>query len=262
MSPAAHERFVQRYIERSSGLPLAEIRQFVLSQRSRHLRTFVDAWLETGVHEDGSESPFDRDLSRALTVFPAVVDYWDKYGEKVSFSPTTSGLSLIIGDVPYLPPEKNNPFEGPPIEALRFFTATMVSDWKERLCKCRYCGRYFLHKKPRRHPYVRGLFCSRKHQQFVSAATCIREGRLELRTKLVEIAAKRLLDRLAGPSWHEDPTQRSTLAAFLRRTPTCRRLTWMIQRNWVSHNHRAIEEKRLELSRLAPPSAKNPAATS
>jgi hypothetical protein len=164
-SPATIDRFLKRYTMGDKLSGGKETTPFFLALRSRHLRVFVDAWLQTGLCTDGSESPFGRDLFGAPTVWPAALRYLETNPPRVTFSPVSRGLSTTFGNLPRGSARLTNPFEGAEFDALRHFVEIISSDWDQCLCKCRLasCGRYFLLEKPRR-TYKRGAFCCVQHQ--------------------------------------------------------------------------------------------------
>jgi hypothetical protein len=129
---------------------------------SSHLRGFVDAWLQTGRSSDGSESPMNRNLTGSLLSWLVVSEYLKQC--PVSFLPSMDrrGFRLEVA-APKWDVGARDLFESMISEAKRLFTGLMVSDWSDRLCKCRYsqCGRYFFLSKPILRPRKGGIFCSR-----------------------------------------------------------------------------------------------------
>ena len=248
-APEALDRFVERYQGLGEALPRKETTPFFLALRSRYLRNFIDAWLETGLRDDGSESPVERDLFRARTVWPAALNYLEENPPAVTFSPISRGLSVTFGGLSRGQARPTDPFGGAHFDALRFFVEVIASDWRACLCKCRHasCGRYFLLKKPRK-GYRHGTFCSPKHQRFASAVVVLKKCRIQLKKELIEMAAKWLLGRgPAGNRWQGNTELKRRLASHMSANKRCRDLGRTIQSNWVSWHHHEIEKKRLEL---------------
>ena len=146
---------------------------------SAHLRVYVDEWLQTGRHADGSEWSGQRDLHKAHEALSALWDYLWKAPVKLRPSEGPDGFELtgFVAEPPAYLGEVGDFLEAQIVEANRIFAGLMASDWKHHLCKCRYhcCGCYFLHPKPRQ-SYRHGTFCCREH-----ASQTSRFGEHELR---------------------------------------------------------------------------------
>ena len=138
------------------------------------------------------------------------------------------------------------------MEAQRLFFGIMASDWKDRLCKCRYqyCGRYFLHPKPRA-CYRRGMFCCRQHAASAAADESMRRARKTGREKLIELAAQKLcVWRVENRAWQDDADVKRRLASSLcLEIPRCRlqRYQQEVRAHWVSRHQESIEGRRLEM---------------
>jgi len=113
------------------------------------LRIYVDEWLATGVKEDGSERPFQRNLGCTPQALLAVTTYMERYPATVDLTLDSYELSVYLAEVDALPSPSGNPYYDIALDATRLFVGAMASDWRWHLCKCRHCGRYFLHPKPR-----------------------------------------------------------------------------------------------------------------
>ena len=136
-------------------------------------------------------------------------------------------------------------------EAARLFAGLMLSEWGQRLCRCRYraCERYFLKKSLRRTPLVHGTFCCPEHQRKASAGDCVRKSRANQRRELIEKAAATLVRwRIASSQWQEDANRKLRLASALSDTQVCRRHKLRLGSNWVTRHCHSIEKRRLELT--------------
>jgi hypothetical protein len=149
--------------------------------------------------------------------------------------------------------QARNFFESQRVEAQRLFLGMMASEWKDRLCKCRYqyCGRYFLHPKPRQ-CYRRGTLCCREHASSAAAAESMQLARIRGRETLIDAAAQMLCSlRIKGPAWQADPDIKRRLASDLCRVISRERLSSYqqdVKANWVSRHQETIERRRRELS--------------
>ena len=86
-----------------------------------------------------------------------------------------------------------------------------ISDWGHRLCKCRYCGLYFMHPKPRQW-YKHGTFCG-DHQMSWSATGHVKGKRRIIHAALLDIAARALMKRrVNGPHWQDNKQRKVPLA--------------------------------------------------
>lgn len=226
---------------------------------SAHLRDYVDAWLETGRHADGSEWPGQRNLRKAPD---ALFDLWG-YLERSrpELSPTIKDpdfwdLELSIALPAAYSGLVRDFFEAQVIEAKRQFLGIMASDWKDRLCKCRYrrCGCYFLHPRPRR-SYRRGTFCCLAHARSAGAEDCFGKSRAHGKQKLVEAAARMLLKQgIADPRWQDDARLKTSLAEELCLVIAAERLQGyqdQVKVNWVTRNQDVIEQKRVQSGRTS-----------
>lgn len=222
---------------------------------SAHLRVYVDAWLQTGLHADGSEWPGQRNLSKAQD---ALSDLWG-YLERSSpeLNPITKDadfwdLELSIALPTAYSGEVHDFFEAQIVEARRHFLGIMVSNWKDRLCKCRYrrCGIYFLHPRPRR-SYRHGTFCCLAHTRSAAAKGCFGKSRTEGKQKLVEAAARMLVKQgVADSRWQDDAWLGKSLAEKLCIVIAAERLHGyrdQVKVNWVTRNQDVIEKMRVQM---------------
>jgi hypothetical protein len=220
---------------------------------SSHLRGFVDAWLETGRSSDGSESPINRNLMRAYDSWLVVAEYLKRCPAQFICSADRPGFRLQVGE-PKWDIGVRDFFESMDSEAKRLFTGLVVSDWSERLCKCRYtlCGRYFFLSKPILHPRKGGIFCSGRCQRLALATKCTDNKRRRCHLALVEYAAQQLRNRKVRPEWLDDTKRKDWLAKkitfYLQRE--CKNIELRAYRqvvtvNWVTHNQAKIERARI-----------------
>lgn len=259
-APAPVEYFAKRYREGTAPQAMPgqdwsipetiseeEHRAMFAALVSSHLRRFVDEWLETSRHPDGSESSEDRSIEAAPNAFAA----FSELGAKVR-RPQPSDFSLGCAEPVRWAPSF---FEAALLEAKRLLFRAVCSEWAERLCKCRYksCGRYFLNGT-RFWEYRHGTFCSRKHQNLGSAAAATSERRTRVHDKLIDLASKQLASwRINGPHWQDDTKLKRRLAAELSHRisedPNLHGYQQGATVHWVTRNQIEIEKKRLERRR-------------
>lgn len=228
---------------------------------SAHLRSYVDAWLESGRNADGSESPAQRDLRRAPDALDDLRSYLEQApaGLIPSIGPSGFDLVISIAEPTAYSGRARDFFEAQAIEAKRLFVGIIASDWKGRLCKCRYrrCGRYFLHPKPRQ-CYRHGTFCSPHHAMGAGAERSIRMSRAKGSETLVDEAARLLCEwKIGSPGWLVDVALKRRLAGELCSViarMNLHRYRDEVKMNWVTHHQAIIERKRFEFFQTREPS--------
>lgn len=220
---------------------------------SAHLRRLVDEWLDTGRCPDGGERPKDRMISRALIACSAVHEYVRDNPMTVTPFLGTHDFRLNVAEPLWDVRGARDFFSAQVQDALRLFVGVLASDWKERLCKCRYsaCGRYFIHPKPR-NSYKRGTFCCREHASHAVTKKWVCSFRNRAKQELIKAAAEKLLKwKIADPQWQDDSDIRVRLAAELCQVIARQRLAGYRQEvrpHWITRHRLAIEQKRVELS--------------
>ena len=230
-----------------------DLEQLVLASK---FREWVEEWLDTGRNADGSESPSKRNVFHTVNAIRAVTDCAAETPMRLLLDRETSQFVVTFDTEPArleLPLNFQfcGPFERGLSEARRLFTCLMASDWKESICKCRHvpCARYFFLNKPR-NSYRHGTFCSREHQSHASADACTRAQRTGAQLKLIEAAARQLLDwRIGDAKWQSDANLKRLLAKELCHVIATRGLHGFrqdVKLNWVTWNAKKIEQKRLE----------------
>lgn len=267
-SPAAYDKFVEKfrrglesYVPPEKGWRLPdnisrkESEPMRAALISSHLRKLVDAWLETGRSSDGSESPQNRDLTRAGDSWFVVEQYLKRCPVSFMHSIDPRGFRLRIAE-PQWTAEVRDFFESMTIEAERHFTGLMASDGNGRLCKCRYspCGHYFRSRKPILRPRKAGLFCSARCRRLALATTATDQKRRRCHSALIEYAAQQLRVRKVGSEWNDDTKTKAWLAkkiTYYLRTE-CKNIELktyrhIVQINWVTLNRVKIEQARSKL---------------
>jgi hypothetical protein len=221
---------------------------------SSHLRGFVDAWLETGRSSDGSESPMNRNLAEAFSSWLVVEEYLKQAPVKFISSTDRRGFGLQAAQ-PKWDVGARDFFEAMILEAKRLFTGLMISDWCDRLCKCRNdrCARYFFSPQQILRPRKAGIFCSRRCLSLALATKCTDNKRRRCHSALVEYAAQQLRNRKLGAEWVDDKKKRDWLARRLThylqhecKNVELRVYRQVVQVNWVTLNQTKIEKARID----------------
>jgi hypothetical protein len=220
------------------------------------LRMHVDEWIDTGVTPNVGEVPLKRDLAKAPGATKLLRDYVEQHPPTLPSSPKRLEFVFemchpAVADGSLAWARRFDLVSGAFEEAARLFAGLMLSEWGQRLCRCRYraCGQYFLKGRLRRAPLVHGTFCCAEHQRKASAGDCVRRSRDNQKRELIEQAAAILVRwRIASPQWKEDRDRKLRLAFALSATQLCRRLNLVLSSNWVTRNCHPIEKKRLELA--------------
>jgi hypothetical protein len=223
----------------------------------------VDEWLETGWTEDGGESPEHRSLIKAPLAMKALQNYASKQNPRLCFLQVPSEFVVEVG----LPEDHRqtgatsafvDPIDRVRSDVARLFFGLITSDWGPLLCKCRYCGRYFVHAKARPW-YKHGTFCNSHHQMSWNAMRRGKEKRRLIHSALLDIAATELMKRLTnGSQWQDDTTSKIQLAKNVsiwiqkKGDASLQPLRSRVTLTWVTRNRQEIEKRRLELGSISP----------
>lgn len=265
-SRAAYDSFMEKYRsglasyvppEKGWRLPDTISRQQSYPMRdallSGHLRGFVDAWLETGRSSDGSESPMNRNLTKASNSWRVVEEYLKQVPIQFNSSTDRRGFGLQAAE-PKWDVDVHDFFEAMNFEAKRLFTGLMISDWCDCLCKCRYghCGLYFFSPTPILRPRKAGIFCSLRCLRLALATKCTDSKRRRCHSALIEYAAQQIRNRKVGSEWLNDAKRKDWLAKkityYLQReckNIELRAYRQVVKVNWVTHNQVEIERARI-----------------
>jgi hypothetical protein len=241
-------------LERSGCTDPAVFEQQIVATR---LRMYVDEWIDTGVTPNVGEVPLKRDLARAPAAAKMLRDYVEQHRPRLASSPKRRELVFEMcqpgtdEDVAWRRRGRFDRVCRAFEEADRLFAGLMLSEWGQRLCRCRYsvCGQYFLKESLRPAPLVHGAFCSPAHQRKASAGDCVRKSRARHRRQLIEKAAAFLVRwRIASPPWQQDRNRKLLLASALSATQLCQRHRLVLTSNWVTRHCQPIEKRRLQLT--------------
>jgi hypothetical protein len=219
---------------------------------SATLRTYVDEWVDTGRFPDGSESPQKRNLFSARDTYHAVYTCLKQ-------NPVPCELVLYPRHVEVSLVQRTwdavatNFFDAQLVEATRIFLGILISEWRFRLCKCRYgpCGRYFLHPKPRA-LYRHGTFCTPDHLRRAAALDSVRKSRRRAADALSSEAARKLREWGCASSWANDAKVKGRLATHLCMFIVKKKLhayRQEVKLNWITRHQDAIERQRTILHR-------------
>jgi hypothetical protein len=115
------------------------------------LRMYVDEWIDTGVFPNIGEMPLKRDLGKAPAATKLLRGYVAQNPPTLPFSPKRLEFVFEMchpagADGSFAAARRSDLVTGAFEEAARLFAGLMLSEWGERLCRCRYmaCGQYFL----------------------------------------------------------------------------------------------------------------------
>jgi hypothetical protein len=220
------------------------------------LQMYVDEWINTGVTVSGGEVPLERDLLKAPGATKLLRDYVEHNRPTLAFSPKRREFVFEmrrpdVADGSLASARRFDLVSRAFEEAARLFAGLMLSEWGQRLCRCRLsaCGKYFLKDCLRRSALVHGTFCCAAHQRKASAGECIRRGRANQRQQLIGKAATILVRwRIASPQWQEDRKRKLKLAFALSDTEFCKRRELVLRLSWITRHCQPIEKRRLELT--------------
>ena len=220
------------------------------------LRMYVDEWIDTGVTPNVGEVPLKRDLVKAPAATKLLRDYVEQHQPTLPFFPKRLEFVFemchpAVAYGSFASARRFDLVSRAFEEAARLFAGLMLSEWGQRLCRCRYraCGQYFLIERLRRAPLVHGTFCCPEHQRKASAGDCVRKSRANHRRELIEKAAAILVRwRIASFQWQEDRNRKLRLASALSATQLCQRHKLVLRSNWVTRHCHPIEKRRLELT--------------
>lgn len=210
------------------------------------LQAYVDEWLETGYTDEG-EHPKLRSMLDAPDSKKLLGETVKGVSPRLMFFPADADYFAI--DLRNDIQVKADPVESALERASLLLMTIMLSDLRESLCKCRYCGTYFLKEKFKKTPYAHGIFCSRRHQGSFHAQTHIDSNRKQVTSKLIAFAAKFLIDLgIRDSMWQGDKSRKERLASRISGTPVCRRLLRTVKANWVTLHQAEIEIARVKLT--------------
>jgi hypothetical protein len=163
---------------------------------------YVEAWLDSGLKKDGSETPSDRSVGSKLND-TQVTDFSDWFRDDLAHL-----YELFFEENEFIPPGAKHPkwmfvpkVEGPQAEARRLVVALLDSPYGRRIAKCRNadCERYFYLLKGHHKSYKNGLFCSGRCNRRVTALSRTKASRDDSRRKVINLAARSLRKYQAKP---------------------------------------------------------------
>ncbi len=240
------------------------------------LRSFLEEWINTGFHADGSEWPYERNFAPEILSPGTNWEGWSRKGGTPNRIPPPHALeamakfcngtlqpSLISGTYEVCGSQESNvgssvtmfigPKGGiiyePSSSATHRHDPEMVaagmflmlyrsgSEWLFRLMQCRQCGSFDVVKKPRK-SYIDGWYCSKKCRN-VKAMVTTKDNRGEKHDKWFDLAVHAC----------------ARFDAMVQK-PRTERIVWIteqvneklalvnrIKRNTISHNLREIEKQ-------------------
>jgi hypothetical protein len=215
----------------------------------------MPGWRPDGV-PTAANPPLNRDLKKAWGSYRVVGKYLKQC--PVKFVPSTDprGFRLLLGQ-PQWDAGARDFFEAMIVEANRLFTGLIVSDWCDRLCKCRYrpCARYFFSPKPILRTRKAGLFCSARCRRLALATTATDQKRRRCHAALIEYAAQQLRKQKVKSEWNEDTKTKTWLANKIThylqvecKNRELKAYRHIVKVNWVTLNWVTIEQARSDLT--------------
>jgi hypothetical protein len=164
----------------------------------RYLIKYVDAWLDSALRKDGSETPSDRSFGLELNNTRGL-------GSNSWFRDDVANCYKLFceeSDVSYCYPHgAQHPkliivpkIESVQAEARRLLVALLESPYAHLIAKCRNadCRRYFYLPESHRKSYKNGLFCSGRCNRHVTAFNRTKASRHYSRGKVIDLAARSL----------------------------------------------------------------------
>lgn len=242
----------------------------------KFLRSFLEEWINTGFHADGSEWPDERNFAPKI---PPPEMNWEGWSEKGGLpdriqpphaleamakfcngtlqvncgsgtydivshreAETDSSVTVFIGPkggILYEPTSSETHRHDPEMVAAGMFLMLYRSgsEWLFRLMQCRQCGSFDVVKKPRK-SYIDGWYCSKKCRN-VKAMKTTEKNRQALRDRWFNLA----VDALA--QWNAmTPKPRADRTAWITEQvnngPKPSR-DGVIKRHTITHNLNEIE---------------------
>ena len=165
----------------------------------RYLIKYVDAWLDSALKKNGSETPSDRSVGSKLDN-TRVTDFSDWFRDDLAylyelfFEENEPSLCSLHGakhpKVMFVP--KGRGGQGPEAEARRHVVALLESPYAHRIAKCRNvnCERYFYLPEGHRKSYKNGLFHSPRCNRRVTALNRTKASRDDSRRIVIDLAAR------------------------------------------------------------------------
>jgi len=252
-----YNNLIQSYKENASRLTDAEILMLFAAMISHTLRIYVDDWLKTGVKEDGSDCPFERDIWHSREGLTALKEYVTRHPDILPFfvgSGSDRDHYIVLHSL-----SRSDDWDTLCAKAIdeaqRVFTLIATFGLNAPICKCDYkrCGHYFMPERPRRR-YRHGTFCCVQHQRVTNAITskAIRWRRHQ--SELIKNAARELFDWSdKGVGWSKNALLTKQLAATLSqqiaRDPNMQIYRQTVTTNWLTLHKFDIERERRRLER-------------
>jgi hypothetical protein len=231
----------------------------------RQLGSYIEEWIDSGFHEDGSEWPYERNFapksSRAVWSLddgepnlcppPQAVKAMARFcngtlqvrGNSYLIvgheeANTSSSVSVSIGPrggIQYEPTTQCRDGDAETMAA-GMFLFFYHSEWLYRLMKCRQCGVFAVPDRKPRKSYVRGWHC-RPCGRTVSATISVAERRKDQRKKWFNLAVD------AVRRWEQRPRDQNRIEWIKDEVNKGLRLVDQIKRNTITHNLKDIEAR-------------------
>jgi hypothetical protein len=234
---------------------------------STKLRVYVDEWIASGILGDGGDSPMERSLLKAREATKFLRQFAKQSRPRLFlFPPKLEFVVMLDGENDY-PMEQRAPGKrlGPRSWAdlamektAQLFAGMMMSDWPHTICKCRYCGIYFVQERIRKTSYPYGIYCCREHRQRASAQACTTKRRQRIKSTLVSFAARSLCQQgIRSADWQNDLNRKTTLVKDINRHirkdggSELRKYAGVVHINWVTTNQVGIERARIQMAKAA-----------
>lgn len=227
------------------------------------LRAQVDRWLATGrgIDSDFVEPRFVEAEDPSLRcVDDDTLRLAMRYvgGNFAQVCRSQAGLRLEIPSLFDIPHNKyDNPRAFAEEEATRLFLTALMSDWRQRVAKCRNesCATYFLLKKVN-FIYETGTYCRAcNRKRSLGAAAVGTKKKREIYRHELQLAAARAAWRfnILDEKWHQSSRARNRMVNAvnqeLKRSPNYRVLGLEVVTNkWISQNRTEIGSAIRELA--------------
>jgi len=210
---------------------------------TRHLRGLIDQWIGSGITDDGSEKPYERNLNDSMDAYEIAQEFLndEKPLHVLVNAGRGAGLYHLWSIHAWHPPgQTDDPIAAARHEAKKLFVVFLDSgDFVHCLFRCKRCGKYFERRNPHR-SYKRGSYCG----------NCVHKATATESTKNARDAYRKRVLGFAAQAWllWETTGKREDRSVWVARWVKERLRTDepKIKRNWVTMNREEIAVRAMQ----------------